>query len=559
MKNSIFFVLFSALIGTSCSNDDDQSNTTNPYQSDKDFEVFFAQTHVLHPNDPTFILIGEKETLLKAQITSSSEEDSPNVNAVLTLGSNSITIPLNGPATLPAQIDLRPGIVEHKYDDSFTGIIPKDWMKPGLKIAIEAGEKTVSYNDLKIGAPNKIIMTMFDINYFQASPGDYPVGWKEELEAKWPVSEINLRRVPNIIFEELTIPPRGNLVAARASSKEDYQNITGGNFDGEQAAASQWNGALKAAAGTRGRISLFYVNIYGVSAGGQAGGFGGVGNGKSIGILNHELGHAFSLPHWGDNQNYPYKGDLFGIPSPDSYNKTHAGPVWAFDIPTKNFIPPTVQPNSVGGTPGVYKKDPMQGGGTGNQEEGFLMNHFSDYSVNQMKNYLEGHIVIWNETLGEYASWDTTTDDYSNIQNNNGVQFPLERDVEVISVMAGVSSVTPQANIAYKPIGPYTSSLIEVFDPNIEADRIRAADTFCPNNGCDVSVRVTQGGETKVYMLAMDLDDSIDPLDAKSFQTRAVNLRASDGAVTKVEVLLTPDAEINGLPDSPLILNSWNN
>ena len=72
----------------------------------------------------------------------------------------------------------------------------------------------------------------------------------------------------------------------------------------------------------------------------------------------------------------------------------HVGPIWAFDLPSGSFISPTVQPNSVGGELGVYKKDPMAGGGRGDQESGFLLRHFSDYSVHRMQNYLESHVLV---------------------------------------------------------------------------------------------------------------------------------------------------------------------
>ena len=151
-------------------------------------------------------------------------------------------------------------------------------------------------------------------------------------------------------------------------------------------------------------------NIYGANAGGQAGGFAGVGNGTSAGILHHELGHALSLPHWGDSATYPYKGDMHGILAPDDYNGTHAGPVWGYDLRTQTFIPPTVQPGNVSNKPlGTYKVDPMQGGGTGWQEPPFLMNHFSDYSVFKMREYLHGHVLVWNPSLNSYASWNQTS------------------------------------------------------------------------------------------------------------------------------------------------------
>lgn len=523
--------------------------------------VFFAQTHVRQPEEDDFKLVSSKGALIKVNMTADTGENAPIVKAILRLDGITETLILIGPLTLTEPIDLRPGFIEHKFENSFTAMIPKELMQPGLKVVIEVGDESINFDSLKIGAPNKIIMNMFDAHFFELAPGDYPTGWKEELQSKLPVSEIELRRLPNIVFSELTVPPRSdaNATAARVSSKEEYQTITGAGFDGEQGAAAQWNGALKAAAGTRGRYALFYVNIYGVPSGGQAGGYGGVGNGKSLGIFNHELGHALSLPHWGDNADYPYRGDMFGIPAPEVYNDVHVGPTWAFDVEKNTFIPPTVQTNAVGGDPGTYKKDPMQGGGTGDQEEGFLIRHFSDYSINKIQNFLEDHIVIRNGGSGTYTSWDPIANAYTKTIDNNGVQFAVENDTEVISIMAGVSAVTPQATILYPPIGPYQSGIIDLFDPANESDRSKAASIYCPNGGCDVSLRIVQGGQTRTVMLAIAMDSEADPLKSDSFKTRAVNLIASDGNVTMVELLRTPDAEINGIPSNPEVLYSWGN
>jgi len=153
--------------------------------------------------------------------------------------------------------------------------------------------------------------------------------------------------------------------------------------------------------------------------------------------------------------------------------------------------------------------------------------------------------------IGNVRFWDVTTSDYTKTINNNGIQFPLEQNVEVISVMAGI-----RANIAYRSIESYTNSIINTFDPTKESDRSRAADIFCPNSGCHISLRIVQGGNTSIYMLALTMDGSTDPLDAKSLKTKALNLRASNGPVTKVEILLIPDSEINDIPSTPTVLHS---
>ena len=64
--------------------------------------------------------------------------------------------------------------------------------------------------------------------------------------------------------------------------------------------------------------TMCYINIIGVAAGGQAGGFDGVGTISSLGVLNHELGHALSLPHWSGGAGYPYYGDMHSMTAPNN-------------------------------------------------------------------------------------------------------------------------------------------------------------------------------------------------------------------------------------------------
>jgi autotransporter-associated beta strand protein len=519
--------------------------------------VYFGQTHVLKATDAYFGLVGNREALIKVHVTAPGAPASPAVTATLNLaGQAPSVLTLTGPATLPASIPDGLGVVQHSYANTFTGIIPAAWVKKGLQITVNAGSATTNLTNLDIGAPTKVIMTMFDVQYFSNTTSDYPAGTFAEVEAKWPVADLEVRRLKNIVFPELVIPPRADVgsKAVRIRSKAEYFTQTNLSFDGEQAAALQWNGALKRAAGRSGRWSLYYLNVYNAFAGGQAGGFAGVGSGTSQGILHHELGHALSLPHWGDNAAYPYKGDMHGIQAPTNYNETHAGPAWAFHLPTRAFIPPTVQS---GTGAGAYKVDPMQGGGTGDQESPYLLNHFSDYSVNQMRDYLHGHVVVWNPTLNSWAQWNQTAGDYTTTVTNNGVQFPTTRDTQVISIMASLSGANPAVNMVYPPIGPYTAGLIQLFDPTVAADRTAAQSKFAPTNGCDYSVRVVQGGVTKTYMLAASNLSTADPFAESSLITEAINLPASGGSVTKIELLSTPNAEDVGLPANPTVLYTW--
>ena len=159
--------------------------------------------------------------------------------------------------------------------------------------------------------------------------------------------------------------------------------------------------------------------------------------------------------------------------------------------------------------------------------------------------------MVWNPTLNSWAQWNQTAGDYTTTVSNNGVQFPTMRDTQVISILASISGSDPGVTMVYPPIGPYTAGLIRLFDPTVAADRTAAQSIFSPTNGSDLCVRVVQGGVTKTYMLAASWLTSQDPYSSGSLVTEAINLPAADGAVTKIELLLTPNAEDNGLPANP--------
>ncbi|MBL9117010.1 MAG: autotransporter-associated beta strand repeat-containing protein [Verrucomicrobiaceae bacterium] len=526
--------------------------------------IYFGQTHMHKSDNPYFGTVGGRDVFIKVHVTDPATPASPAVFATLNLAGQFLTVQLTGPATLPASIPDGLGVVQHSTANSFTGVLPAAWISKGLQVTVNVGAVTSTVTDMKVSAPTTVIMTMTDVHYFSKTTGDYTSGSFAEIEAKWPVKDLEVRRLNNVVFRELVIPPRSDVSAqaVRIRSKAEYAAQTGLTFDGEQAAALEWNGALKRATGRDGRWSLYYLNVYNAFAGGQAGGFAGVGSGTDRGILHHELGHALSLPHWGDNGAYPYKGDMHGIQAPVNYNETHAGPAWAFHQPTGAFIPPTVVAGNVGGKPvGTYTVDPMQGGGSGWQPAGYLFNHFSDYSVNQMRSYLNSHVVVWNPALnsgnGSWAQYDSATGDYTTAVSNNGVQYPTTRDTQVISILATMSGSKPAINMVYPPIGPYTAGLIRLFDPSVPADRTAANSIYAPTNGCDYCVRVVQGGVTKAYMLPASALTGQTLTSSASIETEAVNLPAADGSVTRIELLSTPNVEDVGLPVTPAVLYTW--
>ncbi len=303
--------------------------------------VFFAQTHVLRPGAPFFKLVGNKETLIKAHVLSASGADAPPVEVELSLDGETLRLPLEGPKTLPKEICLEPGKVVHRYEDSFTAMIPKRWIKRGLAVTIHAGDLEHTVENLAVGPPLILNMTMFDIHYFEYEDVDYPEGWEEEIAVTRRVSEFNVQRMKRILFPELVIPPRAGLPAVRCTCTDDYMTKTGQPFNGKQAAAIQWYNALQAAGGQH-RICAYFISIANVPSGGEAWDYGGCGSLRRIGVLNHEMGHVLGVNDLPCEGGYPYCGPMYGI---DKGGGFHGGPTWRFD-PRKGFVSPRLSENT---------------------------------------------------------------------------------------------------------------------------------------------------------------------------------------------------------------------
>ena len=96
-----------------------------------------------------------------------------------------------------------------------------------------------------------------------------------------------------------------------------------------------------------------------------------------------------------------------------------------------------------------------------------------------------------------------------------------------------------------------------VVNPKKDSDKSDAKKYLCPKNGCDVSLRVQQANNRTITMLPIEWDSSADPLSPDSYAHAAINLAESDGEITKVELLKTPNADTDGLPGNPEVLYTW--
>ena len=542
-------------------------------------DVYVGQTHLRSAFEDDIKLVGNRKVLVKVDLASVDGASADRVVRVFARTNDGAerALDLEPPIVLEQGLSatLSPRVLHHDCRSAYCGVLPAEWMTPGpLALRVSVGRPGApaeirTLQPITVGAPTKVEMTMFDVHYFEyEGDRDYADGWERELLEKWPAAELEVQRVRPIIFEQLVVPARADVGAPPTfvRSRAEYQQKNGLPFDGEQAAALQWIDALRRAGGQV-RLALYYLNIANVPAGGQAGGYSGVGRLGADGILHHELGHALSLPHWDiGHPTYPHFGNMFGVArDPNDSEAAHIGPTWGVDLTescatTACLLSPIVQPNTISQDParvGQWKWDPMMGGGTGDQEPGYVFRTFSDFSVRQMHDYAERHVVVWDAARERYVSWNDSTFVYNRIVQPSTTQLPIVRDVSVISLMASTSSVVADVNLVYPPIGPYRSGLIERFDPRDAAQVERARTSFCPSGSCDYSLRVRQGGVTSVYLLPLRALPDVELTARNASQTAAVNVPAADGTVTRVELLLTPRNGEGIDIETATVLNTW--
>jgi hypothetical protein len=83
---------------------------------------------------------------------------------------------------------------------------------------------------------------------------------------------------------------------------------------------------------------------------------------------------------------------------------------------------------------------------------------------------------------------------------SDGVSHPIAHDVPVISVLVAMTVADADVMI-YPPNGPYRGNLSRTFDPRQAADRESAQKIFSPRSGCDFTLKITQVGKQRFYLL----------------------------------------------------------
>ena len=366
-------------------------------------QIYLAQTHRRAIGHPLFFTIGFRPAVLQVAVTGSGA--APDVTVIGTRDGSTIgTLCLSGPASLGATIDLSTA----NFEDYFSVTLPKSWIEDGLELTIEAGNasRLLSPTDLKIGPYTEmnLVEVKMDIIDYNITPviQNKQADLLEELASAIPASVVRYGTFPEVIpFPEYVVSNDVEQLL-RFSSVDEYDAVGFSNLAQLNSVATLFMESLQQACGDY-TSTVYFGNTLNLNPGGWGGNRTFVAADYDD-VFIHELGHALSLPHWGEEFNrpvenddeylYPYGGDVAepGLPLEGG----GIGETWTFIQHEYAFVnPKCVLPGN--DNIGLERSDCMQREISCNEWRGNAegpWEGFSDFSSYAMHHYLVGGAVI---------------------------------------------------------------------------------------------------------------------------------------------------------------------
>ena len=323
-------------------------------------DIFFAQTHRHSIDHPFYFLIGYRPALLQVAITGSGSAPDVKVEGFIDNMSQG-SLCLSGPSMLPTAIDTK----VPDFTNYFTVTLPKAWVRPGLTVTITADQasRTLSEQDLNIGPFTELNMVLFDMDVMdyntEAHRTPIIANLLQETASAIPASVIRFGTFPaSIPFPEVRASNgTEQIVRLRGKNENAANGIT--NEGAINATSASFMSNMHLSMGDN-LITVYHGNTLNLAPGGW-------GGGKSFvtpdfdDIFIHELGHALSLPHWGDS---------YQVPNPNPYEYLYPyggengmgggrGESWNFIQDIYEYINPICQYDERGQA-GIETSDAMQ-------------------------------------------------------------------------------------------------------------------------------------------------------------------------------------------------------
>jgi len=276
-------------------------------------EVRFAQTHEMTPEWPFFFLIADRPAKVRTVIQGTG----PTPNVRVQVHHDNVLLGercMSGPSELSPEGAL------------FDTILPSHWMRAGAEFTVIAGEDSVAYTDLDLRYAPELSLVMLEMDVANYNDGkedkEPPVDFLEEVTSAMPVAAGHFGVIPaRFPIPEILVGPAayspGELPILMSERLCQWDEAPDTHpcwtsdlvHDGDvNAAALRYVEAFQWANGDA-YSRIYFGNTEHLFPGGWGGGRTFV-SGDYHGVTIHELGHALSLPHW---------GDAFEQPEPDEW------------------------------------------------------------------------------------------------------------------------------------------------------------------------------------------------------------------------------------------------
>ena len=472
-------------------------------------EVFFAQTHFMSPGWPFFFLVADRPALAEVRVTGSGPAPEVSVTATID-GVEQGTLCIGGPATLAAAVDAS----VHSRDDRFTVTLPAEWLQPGLSLEVRAGADVVRFSADDLGLAHSpelnLMLVMMDVLNYNSGDVDTetfepPPTFLEDIAGAMPVSATRVGRhaarmsLPALAVGSTEVEDGSPLVVLTRRLCGDDESPSADDCDAStpvgawdvNAASLRLIDALQYANGHWG--SHYYFGHTGALFPGGWGGGKTFVSADYTWVTIHELGHAASLPHWGDAfvpetqddswYEYPWGGEGF-----DGGGR---GPSWSYIQHHDSAVSPICELDWSDNL-GLERSDAMQrntscGEWWGDREGPW--DGFSDFSAYAMYRYMTGALTntrgwVVDPTHGEveynlpaqggFPVVDVTADTPTYVRQDPELEvrpwemhdflMPQEHNRPVFTILGSYHPEQDDANILYDPMY-YSGDLPRLIDP----------------------------------------------------------------------------------------------
>ena len=286
-----------------------------------------AQSQLFNSDDGALVLVANKAALLKVNAVATvagAARPTGRVHVDNVNGGTSVDLLMTAPTTaLPTAVPAVPS-----FADSYTATIPAEYVKAGLRLAVQLDAVPATTLTPKVGGgvPMKFVPIAVNI---AGTAGTRPVDQAPHLQSLFPVSSVATQQHVTYTSTKVTTFP----------ANEDAWSDAFGKILGELADLHSLEGA-----GSQDHYFGFIPKrTWGLAGLGYVGGSSAVGFDMPSAptsvrdVVAHELGHNFSLQHaacggaGNPDPNYPY---------PDADLSKPGRVVWPYLADEKSFYDP---------------------------------------------------------------------------------------------------------------------------------------------------------------------------------------------------------------------------